>query len=367
MCESISKYILDKRFYISIIDKQGQQGAEGAQGSRGPIGAQGATGPIGLTGNPYGITADCFGAYLYWDTDTSDWVVGTQNITLGCDAGKNSQGSNSIAIGLNAGTNYQNTNSIAIGHESGRWNQGGTAIAIGYQAGFTGQGNYSIAIGNQAGYTGQSSNSIVLNATNSSLTAGTTGFFVAPIRDNSSNYVLFYQLGTNEITYSSKNLISNEEYGLFLYTDGTIPASPVPTYNAAGIPATIDYIYLKFPNYTSFGNNWIPTYSGATGADELTRLNIPLKGLYSISFFGCNQSTNNNFEFFISRNSNNSFDLNEISSAMNLLSAGSSRQTTVSVTTVLNAGDYINFGMFAPSTYTSFGRESAFINLIQRL
>lgn len=363
MCESISKYILDKRFYINI-DKQGQRGAQGSRGVQGARGAQGATGPIGLTGAPYGITADCFGAYLYWDTNTSDWVVGNQNITLGCDAGKNSQGSNSIAIGLNAGTNYQSNNSIAIGNESGRWNQGGTAIAIGYQAGFTGQGNYSIAIGNQAGYTGQSSNSIVLNATKSSLTAGTTGFFVAPIRDNSSNYVLFYELGTNEITYSSKNLISNEEYGLFFYTNGTtVPAAPVPTYNAAGNPAIIDYIYLKFPNYTSFGNNWIPTYSGA---GVPTRLNIPLKGLYSISFFGCNQSINNNYEFFISRNSNNSFDLNEISSAMNLLSASSSRQATVSVTTMLNAGDYINFGMFAPSNYTSFGRESAFINLIQR-
>ena len=159
--------------------------------------------------------------------------------------------------------------------------------------------------------------------------------------------------------------LTGTPYGLFFYTNGTtVPAAPVPTYNAAGNPATIDYIYLKFPNYTSFGNNWIPTYSGA---GVPTRLNIPLKGLYSISFFGCNQSIfNNNFEFFISRNSNNSFDLNEISSAMNLLSASSSRQTTVSVTTVLNAGDYINFGMFAPSNYTSFGRESAFINLIQR-
>ena len=32
MCESISKYILDKRFYINI-DKQRQQGAQGAQGN----------------------------------------------------------------------------------------------------------------------------------------------------------------------------------------------------------------------------------------------------------------------------------------------------------------------------------------------
>jgi len=94
-------------------------------------------------------------------------------------------------------------------------NQGLNAIAIGYNAGYaptgpvgySSQGNNSIAIGAYAGYpgasgrTGQAAYSIVLNASGTGVTGGTTGFFVAPIRNNiQTNTILYYNTVTNEIT-----------------------------------------------------------------------------------------------------------------------------------------------------------------------
>ena len=103
----------------------------------------------------------------------------------------------------------QESNAVALGANAGTFNQGGTAIAIGYQAGYTGQGPYAIAIGYQAGLTGQNEKSIVLNATGTPLNAGTTGFFVAPVRGitatylsgSSGQYTLFYDNLLSEIKY----------------------------------------------------------------------------------------------------------------------------------------------------------------------
>jgi hypothetical protein len=104
-------------------------------------------GPQGPPGT-FACPGNCFGQYIYWNGE--QWVIGSSNITLGCGAGEFNQGLNAVALGENAG--------------------------------HTNQGDYAIAIGYQAGLTGQADNSIILNATGEPLNAGTTGFFVAPIR-----------------------------------------------------------------------------------------------------------------------------------------------------------------------------------------
>ena len=117
--------------------------------------------------------------YIYWNGTT--WAVGDTNVTIGANAGKHSQG------------NY--------------------AVAIGNAAGSTGQGDYAIAMGYYAAQYNQSANSIVINASSSkTVNAGTTGFFVNPIRsgtggiiggDSGADYTLSYDTNTSEITYST--------------------------------------------------------------------------------------------------------------------------------------------------------------------
>ena len=58
----------------------------------------------------------------------------------------------------------------------------------------------SISIGNLAGQTGQSANSIILNASGSVLNSSATGFYVSPIRNNSSTTsILSYNVTSREI------------------------------------------------------------------------------------------------------------------------------------------------------------------------
>jgi len=177
------------------------------------------------------------GDYMYYSGNLyNNWVVGSQNIILGANAGftgqganavaigaqagNASQGSNAVSIGLQAGGQNQGANSVAIGYSSGNnsqrdnaiaignqaggqnqgqnsiaignlacvVNQGQNAVAIGNNAGNLGQGNYSIAIGNNAaGSRNQPANSIILNARSDSLDASNNGFYVNPIRINTSS------------------------------------------------------------------------------------------------------------------------------------------------------------------------------------
>jgi hypothetical protein len=178
----------------------GNTGSTGPTGNTGPTGATGPTG-IGVTGptGSLGFTAGCTGAYIYWNG--SAWVAGGDNITIGCNAGAIGQQSNAVALGANAGTFNQGGTAIAIGYQAGYTGQGNFAVAIGYRAGLTSQGSNSIAIGKNAGPSGQSSNSIILNATGNTLNAGTTGFFVAPIRADDSQNSFLYYTSSNEIVY----------------------------------------------------------------------------------------------------------------------------------------------------------------------
>ena len=86
-------------------------------------------------------------------------------------------------------------------------NQGPNAIAIGKCAGKTSQGAAAIAIGFAAAPTSQAANSIVLNASSQTVNTTVSGFFVAPIRKDSTcagvASTVFYNTATSEVTYST--------------------------------------------------------------------------------------------------------------------------------------------------------------------
>jgi hypothetical protein len=127
----------------------------------GPTGPIGPVGPVGPTGEKgIDISGACFGDYIYWNTNTNSWVVGSDNIILGCGAGQTNQGVNAVAIGKSAGNLNQDDNAISIGSSAGRNSQGQYSIAIGNQSAENSQGQYSIAMGFQAGNTGQGQSSI---------------------------------------------------------------------------------------------------------------------------------------------------------------------------------------------------------------
>jgi hypothetical protein len=97
-------------------------------------------------------------------------TVSSQNVTIGSNAGSNSQGQFAIAIGNGAGKNSQ--------------------------------GNYSIAIGSNAGISGQHDNTIILNATGLNLFSQlANSTYIAPIRQFTGPNVLYFSPSTKEITY----------------------------------------------------------------------------------------------------------------------------------------------------------------------
>ena len=190
----------------------------------------------GVTNLPDG---SCFSDYLFWDGNK--WKNGDfddkKRVHIGCNAGKNNQGSSTIAIGENAGNQDQKSNAISIGFCTGFRKQGEdsiaigekagnssqkanaiaignsnssnmqatNAIAIGNNAGFQNQGEDSIAIGEKAGILNQHSNTIILNATGTSLDSiAPNSFYVNPIRGTGSTVnlcPLYYNTGTHEILY----------------------------------------------------------------------------------------------------------------------------------------------------------------------
>ena len=108
---------------------------------------------------------------------------GTQAVAVGYLAGQISQGINTVAVGKGAGKTSQVDYAVAVGWEAGKTSQGGSAVAIGNQAGETTQGTQAVAVGYKAGNTSQHDNSIVLNASGSALnTAGASRTYIKPLQ-----------------------------------------------------------------------------------------------------------------------------------------------------------------------------------------
>jgi len=127
---------------------------------------------------------------------------GQQAVSIGRLAGQTSQGASSVAIGVTAGQTSQGEASVAIGGNTGVTNQGASAVAVGANAGTTSQGAFSTAIGANAGNTNQHANTIIINAGSTTTNSnGTDRFFVNPVRNTATNYVVHYNPVTKEVTY----------------------------------------------------------------------------------------------------------------------------------------------------------------------
>lgn len=128
---------------------------------------------------------------------------GTGATALGTSAGSDDQGARAVAVGSNAGQTTQGSQSIGIGWRGGNYQQGINSIAVGTEAGESNQGNDAIAIGRRAGYSGQTANSIVLNASGSAVNGSAAGFYVRPVRSNSSGRIAIYDTSTYEVSYTN--------------------------------------------------------------------------------------------------------------------------------------------------------------------
>lgn len=205
-------------------------------------------GVLYLDGAAVGGTVDPF----FNDVTTSSLTVSTivfdQNIritdatgtsiAIGTLAGEIDQGTNSIAIGLNAGRDRQQQDAIAIGNGAGATTQGRDAIAIGNNAQTSAGGNYSVAIGSRADSLGYFNNTIVISASNGPLnTTSSDSFYVAPIRNDATpTDVLYYNTGTNEITYGAGGGGGNGTFpgvSSLTVSTGSIYANSISTYSMA--------------------------------------------------------------------------------------------------------------------------------------
>jgi len=218
---------------------------------------------------------------------------GTNAIAIGVNAGNSSQGSNSVAIGPSSGFNNQQSNAVAIGNSAGQTTQGQGAVAVGQGAGNTtgGQGansvaigsfagtaqaSYAVAIGYNAGAFTQTAGSIILSAGSNFLgTATNAGFYVSPVRSDTTiaatNSLVNYNAVTKEIT-TSNNIVSLTVGGLLTvnssletYTSPSISSNAVTlNYNSGNVFALASNAANITANYTN-----VPTTTGQVIATSL--------------------------------------------------------------------------------------------------
>lgn len=146
-----------------------------------------------------------------------------QALAIGSQSGETNQGAFTVAIGAQAGQTNQSQRGVAIGYLAAVNNQGAQSVAIGYQAGLNLQGAGAVAIGSgsgqlqnanaiaigyNAGYNNlavpQANNSIIIDATGTQTSVLNTGFYVAPVRNDTGNVsqAVYYNTATKEITYA---------------------------------------------------------------------------------------------------------------------------------------------------------------------
>jgi len=125
-------------------------------------------------------TGAYFGDYLYWNSNSNAYLVGSTNITLGRNAGQTTQGANAVALGNYAGNTNQRSNAVSIGnHDDGVYNQsnqGVSAVSIGRMTGTVSQGTQAVSIGDGAGYLNQGLGAVAIGAF-----AGLSGQFTQAI------------------------------------------------------------------------------------------------------------------------------------------------------------------------------------------
>jgi hypothetical protein len=111
----------------------------------------------------------------------------TRTIAMGYQAGQNTQGSSAIAIGFQAGQATQGGNAIAIGYQAGRTNQRGSAIAIGSGAGQYTQSNFAVSIGSDAGKTNQGDSAISIGKQSGNYSQGSDAVSIGSYSQGCTN------------------------------------------------------------------------------------------------------------------------------------------------------------------------------------
>jgi len=206
-------------------------------------------------------------------------------VSIGYLAGQNSQGTAATAIGLNAGQANQGQYATAVGIYAGQTNQAANALAVGAGAGSINQGNFAVAIGSYAGLSNQPSDSIILNASGVPLNGSTNGFYVDPVRpDTFTEYSIFYNPSTAEITYGDSGSIASNPVFLSTLTNQIATAS-----NNLGIAtksdiATISNAITQLSAQTSPSN---AAFVSAIAENILTSSNnygVAIKQNQSLSF-----------------------------------------------------------------------------------
>lgn len=222
-------------------------------------------------------------------TGTVTGLVGNE-IALGINSGKTSQGAYAVALGLSAGEVSQATLAVAVGATSGLTNQQMAAVAIGYQAGQTAQGASAIAIGRAAGKTNQAANSIVINATGSTLNNTTSdSLVIAPIRSATATAnVLYYDTTSKEVTYAALPLeipTQTGNSGKYLTTNGT-------TVSWGTVTATVTATDVGLGNVTNESKATMfasPTFTGTVAA--FSSATHTLTGSSNLVFTGSTSGT----------------------------------------------------------------------------
>ncbi len=210
---------------------------------------------------------------------------GSYAIAIGFMAGETNQEIYAVSIGYLAGQNFQGTAATAIGLNAGQANQGQYATAVGAGAGSINQGNFAVAIGSYAGLSNQPSDSIILNASGVPLNGSINGFYVDPVRpDTFTEYSIFYNPSTAEITYGDSGSIASNPVFLSTLTNQIATAS-----NNLGIAtksdiATISNAITQLSAQTSPSN---AAFVSAIAENILTSSNnygVAIKQNQSLSF-----------------------------------------------------------------------------------
>jgi hypothetical protein len=184
------------------------------------------------------------------------------------------------------------------------------------------------------------------------------GTFVA-VSNSGTNRVM-----TNDYTANDNMLVLN---GGVIYPRTTLfIGSALRSRNSSGTlttPTVGSYSYMSCD--TTNNTNWTSSYSGGNNS----RLLVPVAGVYSVIFSLTPTATNQDCEFFISKNECNNNDLNVggLLSTNSTTGKGSCLSTTVSMTTTdfISCGFYFGSGIaFTDSNMSSRGRLT--LTLLQR-
>jgi hypothetical protein len=195
-------------------------------------------------------------------------IIGAAGSFLGSGVG-------SVSLGGAVSYNCPNNDySVSLGYNAGTNTQGSYSVAIGYQSAYYIQNSYSISIGFQSGYTSQPSKSIVLNASGGAFSPVTANaLYVNPLRSASvaSEKPLSWDSTTKELylntdvakTFVDNHPLDNEKYLVHACLEG--PEAGVYYRGKAEI-TNCESVEVILPEYTkSFSDFTVqisPIYDG---------------------------------------------------------------------------------------------------------